>query len=534
MTTWGEKLLKAARPFVGVGVSVPPGTEPRQQSLIHTDWRRGLVTYDSPEDIPDGAAVDLQDVESSDTDALIRAPGIIEVEDVTPRVLSWLFEHAAIDFATSLIAIDPPYLGVKTDGDFVFTDESLDATGDGGAWHVVNVAGTLLFSNGITASYTRDWATGAIVDVTAEIIAKTFGNSFGRTFAGAYTDPVTGLQALGFRWNAASADPSDWSGVGSGEELLISNQPEADMLVALRPIGFDVLGILCRKNLWIGYPTGVSDRPADPRVRFPGVGCVSERTACVTPEGVMFLSDSGVVLFNLNEARLVSAQINDRLLPLDYLNLQQYYAVYAPQQQSYHLFTPDGVFTYQLQTDLHPGRWYFKNYVGNSAVIFTPQSNNLFWNTVFGTWVAQTLTWAQMSIGEEQAPPAVYYGQGSLLGTDNYGTEAYFDDAQDCWQVFKQQNPNTTALITTEAFEIEYESGAESVISFAMLDEDGNVTGTTSKTLPSSNNKRIKRMIWFVITGVGTSFRFGITDGAPEIFRLRHVISEAGPTLEAL
>jgi hypothetical protein len=538
MSTWGDKLRSTVRPNLGVGVPVPPGSEPKPESIIHNDWRQGLVTYESPEDVPNNGAVDLQDVESLDTDALIRAPGIAEVEDVSPRVLDWIFEHASINFATALIAIDPPFLGVKTTALFVFTDEGLDDTGEG-AWHVVNVAGFLLFSNGITASYIRDWDTEVITDVTAEIIAKTFGNAFGRTFAGAWTDPVDGLQALGIRWNASNADPADWSGIGSGDELLISNQPEADRIVALRPIGFDVLAILGRRNLWLGYETGEADRPADFRIRFPGVGCVWERTAVITPDGIIFLSDDGVRLFNINETKILSGAINDRLLPLDYLNLDQYYAVYNPQVSAYQLYTPTGVFIYQLPLEIEgfrprPGRWYFRSYVGNSAVIFNPQSNNLFWSSVLGQWIEQLLTWAEMSIGEDLAPPVVYNGQGSLLGVENYGTENYFDDPQEPFWKARQANDRTTELVITQAVEIEYESGAASEISIEVQDEDGNDVAGITKTLPSSSNKRISRMIWFTVTGTGTGFKLNITDGTPEVFRIRHVFDGAAPTTQAL
>lgn len=539
MSTWGDKLLRDARPQVGVGVSVSPADIPEPSSVEHTDWRKGLVSYEANEDVSPDAAVLLQDVEATNQDALVRAPGIGLVEDVTPRDLSWLFEHASIDFATSLIALDPPYIGVKTDADMVFTNEGIAATGNIG-WNVTNVAGILLFSNGQDSTYLRDWATGVITDISAEIIAQTFGNAFGRTFAGAYTDPIDGLQALGIRWDAASADPADWTGLGSGEILLISNQPEADRIVALRPIGFDVLGVLTRKNLWLGYPTNDSNEPADFRIRFPGIGCVAERTAVVTPDGVIFLSDSGVAKFNINEAEILSGEVNNLLLPIDYQNLDKYYAIYNKQFQTYQLYTPTGTWIYQLKVlnpvgeIIRPPRWFFRSYVGDSAAIFTPQNNNLFWSTVFGTWLAQTLTWAEMSIGEELAPPQVYVGQGSKLGVELIGAETYFDDDQDAYWTSKQDKQQTTDIVTTQAFEIEYLSGNDSEIEFSMLDEDGAETGNTTVTLPSSNNKKISRILWAVISGTGTTMRLRLVTGSPEIFRVRHVFDSSAPTLTAL
>lgn len=531
MSPWGDTLGRGGR-RIGVGVSLAPSDIPAPIDVVHNDWRFGLMAQDAREDLPEGAAAQLQDVESNYADALMRAPGIVEVEDVSPRVLDWIFEHASIDFATALVAIDPPYLGVKGSGDFVFTDESIAATGIVG-WNVVNIAGTLLFSNGASATYLRDFD-GTITDISSEVIAQTFANQFGRTFAGAFTDPIDGLFSLGIRWNAASAEPNDWSGLGSGAQLLINNQPEADALIALRPIGFDALGILCRKSLWLGYPTGNALEPAEFRVRFPGVGCVAERTACVCPDGVVFLSDDGVRIFGINETRVISTQISNLLLPIDYVNLDQYYAVYDPRQAKYQLYTPFGVWIYQFPNADHQGRWYFRNYLGDSVVLFTAQNANLFWNTVQGTWEEQTLTWAQMAVGEANAPPLIYNAQGSKLGVENYGTEAYFDDDQDCYWISRQESAHASDNITTQAIEIEYLSIADSTIELAMIDADGTVVGATIKTLPSSSNKRINRMIWFIITGIGTTLKLSIDSGTPEIFRVRHVFDLVAPSVKAL
>lgn len=528
---WGDQLGKGGR-VVGVGVSLPPSQVPQKRSILYDDWRDGFQPFEIPERLVIGASPKALDVEASTANALRRAPGILEVEDVSPRSLAWLFEHAALGFASKLVAIDPPYIGEKYTGDFVFTDEGIVPTGDLG-WNVCNILGILLFSNGVNATYLRDWETGAITDISAEIVAETFANAFGRTFAGAVTDSGT-LYSLQVNWNAANADPADWTGVGSGNLPLASNQQDADRIVALRALGFDVLAAVCRKNIWLGYPTGDSDQPADFRLRFPGLGSVSERTTVVTPAGCVTLTDRGVVLFDINEYKIISAAVNNRLLPLDYGLLSQYYAIYNAPKRRYQLYTPTGAWIFELEELTHPARWYKRSYVGSSAAMFTEQIGNYTWESVPGLWNEQTKTWAEMAVSEQNVESNVYNGQESLLGSESRDVTQYFDADQTAYWEFKQSAERASDYQTTEAVELEYESRAEAEISLAMIDADGAVVGTITRTLPNSGGERINRMLWFIITGTGLTLRLTFTSGNPEIFRVRHVISQSAPATQAL
>lgn len=528
---WGDKLWKTGRPNIGVGISLAPGQIPQKRNIFYNDWREGLQSYEISERLPIGASPKALDVEASLANALRRAPGILEIEDVSPRRLDWLFEHAAINYASKLIAIDPPYIGEKYTGGFTFTDLGVAETSDIG-WNVCNVIGILIICNGTSATYLRDWATGALIDISAEIIAETFANAFGRTFAGAVTD--TQLNSLQVNWNAANADPADWSGIGSGNLPLLGNQQDADRIVALRAIGFDVLAAVCRKNIWLGYPTGDSDQPADFRLRYPGIGAVNERTTVVCPEGCICLTDRGVAIFGINDYKIISGAVNNRLLPIDYSLLTQYYAIYNAPKRRYQLYTPTGAWIFELDELTHPARWYMRSYVGNSAAMFTSQEGNYTWETVPGTWEEQTRTWAEMAVSELNVESAVYYGQGTLLGTETREAEKYFDADQNAYWEFKQSAERSSDLQTTEAIELEYESTEEAVITLQMIDANGGVVGVTSKTLPSSGGERISRMIWFVITGTGLTLRIGFVSGDPEIVSIRHVINQSAPAVQAL
>jgi hypothetical protein len=72
------------------------------------------------------------------------------------------------------------------------------------------------------------------------------------------------------------------------------------------------------------------------------VGCVAEPTARTTTEGVAYLSDDGVHLFDGNDDLMISPEINAELLPLDYNNLQGYHAAFDPYRKRYILTTPAG------------------------------------------------------------------------------------------------------------------------------------------------------------------------------------------------
>lgn len=515
-----------------MGVSVAPGTEPKYESLVYGSWLKGMISSVSPEDTPQDAGRDVWDFLIDRDNSLKRAPGIVEAEDVSPRLLTWLFEQASLDYVTELVAIDAPYLGYKGTSDFVFVNAGIDAPGVYG-WNAVNILGTLLFSDGSNSTYTRESLAATVTDISAEVIARTFANAFGRTFAGAYTDAIDGLQGLGIKWNATTGDPADWSGAGSGSELLISNSLEADKVVALRPIGFDALGILCRKSLWIGYPTGVANRPADFRSRVNGIGCVAEPTATISPAGVSFLSDEGVCNFNQNEFKIISEEINSELLPIDYTQLDRYQMKYMPVRQMLLLQTPVCTWIYEFpRAGLHSGRWTRRSFALDNIVVFTDQSGNIFWNDVIGTWEDQVLTWNEMIASQVDAAPQLFFSSDSVLGREDPLEEEYLGEAMVAeWETPQNVKVEITQQVSTIGFEIEYISTAESVVEIETPDSNGDFGPSVTKTLPSTAGVRRRKMIWYATTGMGAKLRVHYVSGRPAIYRVRQIIMPSGPVI---
>lgn len=542
MSTWGGRLNRASTTLRDKGErqSVAPQDMPEYTSVKYTSWLLGMVASVSPENTPENAGRDVMDILIERDDSLTRAPGVTESEDVTPRSLRWLFEHNSPNYNTELVAIDAPYLGAKNSGAFVFADAGINAPGVNG-WNAVNIFGIFLFSDGSASTYYREFGDMTVTDISADIIARTFANAFGRTFAGAYTDPVDGLVGLGIRWNGTSGDVDDWAGAGSGEELLISNSLEADKVVAIRPMGFDAMAILCRKSLWIGYPTQQADRPADFRIRINGIGCVAEPTASLTPDGVTFLSDEGVVSYNQNEHKIISEDINSELLPIDYTQLTRYKSVYMPKRQLYILQTPVCTWFYEFPHKasngvlLHPGRWTRRSFAFDTMAIFTDQSGNVYWATAQGSWDSQTLTWNEMVQSQDDAPPHLYLAEGSILGVEDPAAEDYLGEDQDVtWETRQVVQEEVSEQISTLGYELEYISTGPCDIEILMPDSNGDFTQRVTKTLSNSNGKRRRGLFWHATTGQGAKMQFKIVSGNLKLYRIRQIIQDSGPQLSAL
>lgn len=531
MSNWGEKLGRGGQNDVGVGTPMRPEDVPVEKDIFYQQWQQGLITSESPENTPKDAAPDLSDTEVDNTDALVRAPGIRLDRDITPRDATWLFQQAAVDFSTELVVIDPPWLGYKSVGAFTFVNLGLGATTQFG-WAAADVGGVLIVSDGLSKTYTRAAGAAVVVDISAHIVARCFATFAGRVFAGAFVDAITGIQALAIAWNAASGAVADWAGLGSGAEFLISNNEQADYIVAMVPIGLQTLGILARKSLWAGYETGVADRPADFQLRFPGLGCASRDSAAATPFGVIYLSDQGVALYDLNQSVVISEPVNALLLPLDYTRLHNYRGAYNEATQRYTLITPFGVYIYQFPKGQSPARWFFRSFVSDSVVVFTNQGAGVYWNSVIGPWNLQSKSWAELVIGEADAPSLTYFGRDGEIGYEDYTAVKNFSEVMDPFWQTKQSDPSVTNIIETHWFEVQYRSQADAEISFTATDTKGALVNTLTKILPSSAGLR-KRVLIGVRNMAGMGTELQITYGSTAICaieRIRRVVMEAGTT----
>lgn len=527
MTTMGDNLGAGGRQ-VGVGYPMPPEPAPSTKDAITFSFEGGLNLADAPEDLDPSQAQDVLGIELKRDGSIARAGGPQLVQTVSGRSFNRLFKQGGIDFAAELVAIDAPYVGVKASGDMEFTDMGIAADA-GEGWFGISVLGKLLFSNGVDASYLRETGGSTVVDMTDQVIARCFAQIFGRVFAGGVT-PLDGeYQALGIVWSSVLDPVGNWTGPGSGNELLLSDTSGTDKIIGLRSVGFDVLGVCNRFSLWGGYPTGDAFRPADFRPRVMSVGAVSDATICSTPMGIIMLTDDGVGVYDITNFQLLSGPINPALLPLDYAQLDRYQAVYDAQNGRYLLQTPSDLWVYDLPRLGTPGRWTRWASAGRQLVFFADQSGISTWDRQVTTWDNDPRTWNSAVQRQSDAPEELF------VGTDDELFQFVPDIAAESrWRTPMQVPDEITRQAITQGYEIEYQSLETSTIELRLLNSQGEAGGgTLTKTLPASSGRKKRVKMWGINTGQNVSVELRITSGQVRVYRIRQIVMDAGAAINA-
>lgn len=500
MTTLGDSIREQP-----IGQGIQPTTLPDATPVPYTDFSGGLNLSVAPENLPPNASPLAIDVELDDAGALVNAPGITQLHDVTPHVPKWIFEHTSIDPESRLVAVAPPYLGVKGAAEFVWTNHAISALGD--EWTGVSAIGELLLSNGV-ASYHRTFA-GAVTDISSQIAARVLATAFGRVFAGAYWAGGQ-EQSLGIKWNTASNSNSmtNWTTDGAGGEFLLADQSLPDRIMGMKSLGFDVAGILNRHSLWAAYPTGVANRPADFRPRFSGIGCVSQRTIATTPQGILFLSDEGVALYDINNVQIVSQAVNRDLLPLDYDNIDAYSGAFDPFAQRYVLTVPGGTWVYELSQPGRQARWFFRSAVVDGAWFFA------------------------LKAGADPAPPSLYYSKGTLFGVQS-GATNFGTALTPRWRTPEMARERMLEQFTTIAVDVQYATAeAAQTLDIWLKRNDEAWVLVATKLLTATGGAVRRRRFYMVFTGLGISMdlRPSPTSSALRILRAHQYIQHAGHT----
>lgn len=350
MTSWnsnlGRRIMQRRGPQQIVGAGAQSQPLPTHTKIVFRDFSGGLNKAVMPSSLPQSFAADLVDFQIDQRGRLATWPGVGVAETFTaPRSPDVMFAHGdSTTGATELVFIDGRFLGVKSDSATatVFTDLNLPL---GGRWVSCMQGDQLVLSNGVGTVYTRDVGDSTVANAGWGP-ARALMSFAARVFGGAVT--ILGdYEPLGIFWTGATSLPSD-VGAGSGFEILYDDTEGGDYIVAMRSIGFDFAAILTRRAVWVATRTGNSSRPADFSPRVWGQGAVNDACVVKVPQGIMFLSDSGVKLFDGNSITHMSDPIDADILPLQFNKINEYSAAYSPVTSEYVLFTPVGSFYYAL------------------------------------------------------------------------------------------------------------------------------------------------------------------------------------------
>lgn len=486
-----------------------------RQYARFSSFAGGLNMQDSREDVERDSSPSMTDIEVTKNDSLRRAPGLTTVETYAGRnPLPHLALHANLDNRAELVLFDPPFIGVKDVSGTVWTDVGLP-TGRLFRWTVFG--GTLIFSNGVSSVFSRQpYAT--TVDVIPEApVARAYATFAGRVWAGGAT--IDGrYEPLGMAWSAANSDYTDWTSIGSGDELLISNVETGDRVVAIMPMGLDFMAIVCRRAIWIGRRTGLRDRPADFQPRVPGVGAINEPVCRVTPEGVALLSDDGVYLFDGNTEHHISKQIDPDLLPLDYTKLDDYSGFYNPFTKRYYLMTPTKTFVY----DLKYKRWYRRSAIAQAAAVLAEQLSQLTWGQLTGSWGAQTATWSEFSPAEGDEYDLFFLGKeagvSKLAVEDQAATAAFGLTLDPFWETHIQQSQLDSQLILLDDLLVTYyQSGT---IQLALPNHQNDFAALASNIVLANKTRPDVHRVQPMVSSRGAGMRLRIVSGDPIVTRL--------------
>lgn len=495
---------------------------PQSSEMVVASFAGGVDLREPAQDTPVNCASDARDMEITSRDRLRPAPGTTLVEAFEDHDPTQVILHASLDYRSELVLLDPPYVGVKSHSETVWTDADLPS---GRLYGYTNFGGTLVLSNGREGLWYREPG-GSVSLIDEAPSGYTLANFAGRIFVGGATVGGT-REPLGVAWSGATSSVDDWSGEGAGYELLIDDLSLSNYIVSLRTMGLDFLAVLLRQSIWIGTRTGLTNRPADFQSRVLGIGCVSDKTAVVTRFGVVFLADTGVYVFDGNQVALLSAEINDALLPLGDIDL--YAGRYNPKNECYYLFTPDGTWLLDLG-QLDPGRLDFtrrrwlpvRSGVALDAALFATQFAALSWGQLVGSWAAQTGSWEDYSPRELDDARLLLLGEQDgvmCLVEEDYDSRESFGVALDpYWTTQWLVAPEASRLVLVQGIDLMYKA-SYAYVELESTDENGDLTALLSSGLrqraePGEQHFGANK------AGLGLKLRLSITDGTAEIERI--------------
>lgn len=521
MTSLGDRFGRSQFAKFGRGIYNPVQSLPTSKELTFRDFSGGYFAAQPREAVPPNASSFTHNMLVTPQNSLMRIPGIIDRETLV-RVPDQVALHASLSGSSELVMFDAPFIGVKREAATVWTDVGL-ASDRKFVW--ANYGSVLIFTNGVGSVRARQPLSTTIESISAPA-GYALASFAGRIFVGhAVIDG--NFEPMGMAWNSANADYNDWSGEGSGYELLIDDLQTGDRIISLCPMGLDLMAILCRRSIWLARRTGDAFRPADFQPRVAGVGAVNGATVKATKEGVLFLSDTGVYLFDGNSAILVSAPINPSLLPLASDN---FVATFDPTKKWYYLHTSANTWIF----DVDYKRWYYSGMISLGGALFPLQTAGLRWSEVAETWDQETqVIWRDLAAGESGNARLFFLGTeaGSrVLGEESVGEESAFGTLlTPDWETPMVDGEQLHSLITTQGIVIEYKGIG--IVHFFLPNLAGIFEEVVSGTLPLTAVPRTT-LVPILRTGKGVGLRLQVETGDLEVIQFQLRVLSRSPRIE--
>lgn len=461
------------------------------------DFAGGYDARQQAEDIAENASPYAINVDVDRQDRLFRVPGTSLLEANVGHAPTQLIIHAGLDLRSELILIDAPNIGIKREAATTWSAIGLDV----GLYYYTSYGPTLLFSNGKGKVKKHEAGANTVEDTLvtqgADMCVFAARLFVGGAVVGGQTQP------MGMDWSGPANYDDHRSGLGAGQELLLDDQGVGDRIVALRAMNLDLMAILCRYGIWVGIQTGDNLRPADFQPKVKGLGCAVRETARNTLAGVVYLSDEGVCIFDGNNSNMISPQINDELLPLDYTKLTQYRATYNPQSQQYFLITPTRTFV----LDMVRGRWHRRSMIPKDGVPFPAQFHATLWSEMVGTWAAHQATgetWKDLAPAESQAAMRmVFLGAPDLHQEDNTSLTQFGAAVQALWGSKKFESPQNDRLVLNKWARIRYQGSGTIRLYLSDFNREYAVSGVDIVLNVSANPRLAKAGRNFTGLGLG-------------------------------
>jgi hypothetical protein len=503
---------------------------PQDSFATFDDFRGGFHAEAGRDGVPMNASSDMLDFLVRPSNRLARLPGTDAPVGITGRIPYQMIQQVSLNNAAELLFFDPPYFGIQTSGDVVWNSGAYVVSDNPFAY--AQHGETLIFSNRAGPAFTKEPGQAPVLAVLIPQ-ARSYFVFAGRLFGvGAVIDGTD--EPMGAVWSAANNDPKDFESDGSGFQLLLADAAIGDEAVAGRLMNLDLCAVICKGSIWIGRRTGDTFQPAVFEPRVIGNGGLTDRLVASTPLGVMYLSDTGVRVFDGNQSRLISEPINAQLLPLDKTNLKLWRLFYDFPKNRALLLTPFGTWIYDLEFD----RWYKSSMVASDAAYFGTQIGGKTWAelTVEGkTWAdLATTPWLDMSsrpFGDATLHFLKYHGDlDSELAVENVAATSQFGLPMLPHYVFKRQDGRQlNSLISVRAVLLEY-LGSGALRCF-LPDIDSTLQSVLVQDLPASSVLR-EAYIPLINTGRGAGLKLQVESGDIEISKVQLILDERSAKID--